>query len=542
MRQTDRMGITRVVAAATLAASLGTGATAQTLGEPIPQLSVVYYAADMGPEFEQSARALSEEWRKLGLDLQLRPVQFSSFVSQYIVGGQLEDIAVFTVGGDPDRVDPTYWVHDVAACGQRRNGSKWCDEEYSRLAAEQRTKIDPAERVQAVHDLQARFHEALPWWPVINRVYGIVYNADKWENVTSPEPMATHENLVDPWLAARPRTDDRWFDWAYYEDVSTYNPLAEEGAVGWMRFIFDTYAKNNAQGEVLPWAATAWQWIDDRTIEITLREGMTFHDGEPLTADDAVFTIQKMVEWQPPALSSRIRNLEGAEKVDDRTFRVSLKAPDASFEVTVLTYLFILPEHVWRDAPEKPLEWDLVAAGKVIGSGPFKFKTWRVNEVHELETHRAHFQAPAYDGVRRLALGQADAIRAAMLDGTGDIATTVLPVASMDDLARQNAHLNFLEIPSHSSMFVWLNNQKAPFDDPAFRRALRQATNKQRVMIEGWQGFASVAGEGPVPRALGRWHNPDLEPIPFDVEAARATLAAAGYGWDAAGRLHMPPK
>jgi peptide/nickel transport system substrate-binding protein len=144
--------------------------------------------------------------------------------------------------------------------------------------------------------------------------------------------------------------------------------------------------------------------------------------------------------------------------------------------------------------------------------------------------------------VRRLALGQADAIRAAMLNGTGDIATTVLPVASMDDLARQNRHLKFLEIPSHSSMFVWLNNQKAPFSDPAFRRALRQATNKQRVMVEGWQGFASVAAEGPVPRALGRWHNPNLAPIPFDVEAARKTLAAAGYGWDASGRLHMPKK
>jgi peptide/nickel transport system substrate-binding protein len=534
--------MTRVLAAAAVAAGLAGGVQAQTLGEPVPPLTVVYYAADMGPEFEQSARALSDEWRKLGIELQLRPVQFSTFVSQFIVGGQLEDIAVFTVGGDPDRVDPTYWVHDVAACGQRRNGSKWCDEAYSKLAADQRTKIDVNERIKAVHELQAKFHDVLPWWPVINRVYGILYNADKWENVTSPEPMATHENLVDPWLSARPRTDDRWFDWAYYEDVSTYNPLAEEGAVGWMRFIFDTYAKNNAKGEVLPWAATAWKWVDDRTIEITLRDGMTFHDGEAVTADDAVFTINKMVEWAPPALSARVRNIEGAQKVDDRTFRVKLKAPDASFEVTVLTYLFVLPEHVWRDAPEKPLEWDLVKAGKVIGSGPFKFKTWRVNEVHELETHKAHFRAPAYDGVRRLALGQADAIRAAMLNGTGDIATTVLPVASMDDLARQNRHLNFLEIPSHSSMFVWLNNQKAPFSDPAFRRALRQATNKQRVMVEGWQGFASVAGEGPVPRALGRWHNPNLTPIPFDVEAARKTLAAAGYGWDASGRLHMPKK
>jgi peptide/nickel transport system substrate-binding protein len=534
----------RLAAGALLAGLMTTSsvlAQDAALGEPVPTLNVVYYAADMGPEFEQSARALSDEWQKLGLDLQLVPVQFSTFVSQFIVGGQLEDIGVFTVGADPDRVDPAYWVNDIAACGQRRNGSKFCNEAYTELATAQRSMIDASERVEAVHRLQEMFVEEMPFWPVINRTYGILYNSAKWENVTSPEPVAAHEELVNPWLAARPLTDDRWLDWAYFEDVSTYNPLSEEGAVGWVRFVFDTFAKNNSAGETVPWAAESWTWVDDRTVEITLREGMTFHDGEAVTADDAVFTIQKVVEWQPPAMSARIGNLEGAEKVDDRTFRIALKQPDAAFEMTVLTYLFLLPEHVWADAPENAVEWDIVADNAVIGSGPFKFRTWRVNEVHELETHATHFNAPQYDGVRRLALGQADAIRAAMMDGTGDIATTVLPVATMSDIAAQNDHLEFIEVPSHSTMFVWLNNEKAPFNDRAFRLALRTASNKQRVVIEGWQGFGIPAAEGQVPRVLGRWYNDELEQIQFDVDAARAILEEAGYGWNANGRLHFPP-
>jgi peptide/nickel transport system substrate-binding protein len=528
------------LAAGLLAAGAASAQDAE-LGQPVPTLNVVYYAADMGPEFEQSARALADEWEKLGLDLQLVPVQFSTFVSQFIVGGQLEDIGVFTVGADPDRVDPAYWIYDIAACGQRRNGSKFCNEAYSELASAQRSLVNSAERVEAVHKLQEMFVEEMPFWPVINRTYGILYNSEKWENVTSPEPVAAHEELVNPWLAARPLTDDRWLDWAYFEDVSTYNPLAEEGAVGWIRFVFDTFAKNTSAGETVPWAAQSWQWIDDRTVEVTLRDGMIFHDGEPVTADDAVFTIQKVVEWQPPAMSSRIGNLEGAEKVDDSTFRIKLKQPDAAFEMTVLTYLFLLPEHIWANAPENPVEWDIVADGAVVGSGPFKFRSWRVNEVHELEAHAAHFAAPEYDGLRRLALGQADAIRAAMLDGTGDIATTVLPVATMSDLAAQNDFLEFIEVPSHSTMFVWLNNEKAPFDDVAFRKALRTASNKQRVVIEGWQGFGIPAAEGPVPRVLGRWYNADLDQIDFDVEAARAILEEAGYGWDDSGRLHFPP-
>ena len=469
-------------------------------------------------------------------------MQFSTFVSQYIVGGQLEDIGVFTVGADPDRVDPAYWVYDIAACGQRRNGSKWCDEEYTKLATAQRSMIDRDARMEAVNQLQEMFVEKMPFWPVINRTYGILYNSDKWENVTSPEPVAAHEALLNPWLAARPLTEDRWLDWAYFEDVSTYNPLSEEGAVGWVRFVFDTFAKNDSSGQTIPWAAESWEFTDDRTVQIALRDDMTFHDGEAVNADDAVFTIENFVAWQPPAMSSRIGNIAGAEKVDDYTFNILLKEPDAAFEVTVLTYLFILPEHIWKDAPENAVEWDIVAADTVIGSGPFKFKTWRVNEVHELETHVDHFNAPEYDGVRRLALGQADAIRVAMIDGTGDIATTVLPVATMDDLSRQYDYLEFIEVPSHSTMFVWQNNEKAPFSDVAFRRALRTATNKQRVVIEGWQGFGSVAAEGPVPSALKAWNNANTEQIEFDIDAARAILEDAGYGWDSSGQLHMPAK
>lgn len=521
-------------------AAIALPAAAQDLGAPVPDIQIAYYAADMGPMYEQSARVLSEEWAKLGLTFRMQPVQFSSFISNIMVGGGLEDMAVFTVGADPDRVDPTYWLHDIGACGARRNGAKWCDEEYTAMVKGQREIVNQDERIAAVKAAQQYFYDQMPWWPATNTVYGMVWNSDKWDNVTSPAPVAAHEGLIDPWLSATPKTDDTWFDWAHYEDVSTYNPFAEEGAVGWVRFVYDTFAKNNSEGQTIPWAASAWEFTDPTTVKITLREGMTFHDGEAVTADDAVFTLSKAVELNPPAMSSRIANIAGAEKIDDLTFNVKLKTADASFITTVLPYAFIVPEHIWANYEGDLIARDVVAEGVVIGSGPFKFKTWRVNEVHELDANKDHFHAPKYDGIRRLALGQADAIRSAMLSGTGDIATMVLPVASMDDLARQNSFLDFMEIPSHGTMLIWLNNQKAPFTDPAFRKAVRIATSKERAAIEGWLGFAVPAGEGPVPKQLGMWYNSDLPEIAFDIEAARKVLEEAGYGWDASGKLHFP--
>jgi peptide/nickel transport system substrate-binding protein len=190
---------------------------------------------------------------------------------------------------------------------------------------------------------------------------------------------------------------------------------------------------------------------------------------------------------------------------------------------------------------DDPLRWDPIPNNAVIGSGPFAFVRWDRNQVHVLKTYKQHWAAPAYDGLRRLSLGQADAIRAAMLDGTADVATSVLPVATEKELADTNKHLGFVRVPTFNTTTVWMNDTKAPFTDFAFRKALRLATDKDRVALEGWLGFADPAAEGNVPTALGDWHNSKLEKIRFDIKKARQTLKDAGYGWDSNGRLHFPP-
>ncbi|RJE78840.1 ABC transporter substrate-binding protein [Paracoccus sp. JM45] len=537
-----RFGTAKAMFAATVAftSGVGTSATAQDLGELVAPLSISYYAADFGPRFEQSSRILASEWEKLGLELNLEPIQFSTFVSTINVGGGLEDIAFVSVGSDPDRVDPTYWTYDQSACGQRRNASKWCDETYSALADAQRSMVDQTKREAAVKELQQLHFESTPWWPVTHNVFGMLWNNDKWGNVLSPSPVNPAETQVNPWLNMKPLGDDRILDWGYFEDVNTYNPLAEEGAVGWVRFIFDTFGKIDSDGSVMPWAAESWEFIDDTTLRIKLRAGMTFHDGKPVTADDAVFTLNKVIDVQPPSMAARIVTLDSAEMVDDLTFDIKMKMPDASFVTTGLPFLFILPKHLWENYEGDILARDVIEEGVVIGSGPFSFKEWRRNEVHELETHKAHWAAAEYDGLRRLSLGQPDAIRSALLSGQVDLATGILPTAAMDDLARQNESLSFVDENSHGTTMVWVNNEKAPFNDLAFRQALRQSTNKDRVIMEAHLGFANKAGSGPIPNQLSAWYDDSLPEVTFDIEAARQILADAGYGWDKQGRLHYP--
>jgi peptide/nickel transport system substrate-binding protein len=366
----------------------------------------------------------------------------------------------------------------------------------------------------------------------------MLWNSDRWENVTSSAPVPPHETTLHPWLDIAPTGDDRILDWAHLEDLSTYNILSETASVGWLRMIYDPFLTYD-QSELVPWAAESWNRVDDTTIELKLREGMTFHDGQPVTADDAVFSINYMVELQPPAMSDALARIVSAERVDDLTFRVTLTQPDPAVFTQSLTDLVILPQHIWEGVAD-PLNWNPVDAGGVIGSGPFTFESWTPNQAHDLGVHTGHWAAPDYDGIRRLSLGQADAVRAAMADGTADFASEVLPSSSMERLSEEEDHLDFQEIEVFNTIMVWVNHEVRPFDDLEFRRALRMATNKERVALEGWLGFARPAGAGNVPEALGDWYNPDLEEIPYDIEGARQVLEEAGYGWDGDGRLHMP--
>lgn len=533
-------GMLAAALAVGLVASCTEDASSEDLGEPVPSMSLVYYATDHGPTYEQSARILAETFGELGLDVELRPMQQNKMVDEIHVGGGLEDLALGSWGGDPDRLDPNFWLYDLTACGSDRNAVKWCDRPYTKLARQQGRTVDEDKRRELVMQAQEQVQDKLPWWPVTHELQGIVYNSERWDGVSDPSPIPPHETVLHPWLEMRPLGDDRIVDWAHFEDVSTYNPLAETTSKGWLRFVYDTFLRFDGD-DLVPWAAESWSWVDPTTIELKLRDGMTFHDGRPVTAADAVFSVNLVVDQQPPSVADALTGVEGAEQVDELTLRINLSEPRASLERQALTQLWILPKHIWEGVGD-PLTWDPIEADSVIGSGPFTFESWGQNQEHVLDTNTAHWAAPSYDGIRRLSLGQADAVRAAMLDGTADIATDVLPAASMEDLAGEEDALEFFDSPTINTTTVWVNHEKRPFTDPAFREALRYATDKERIALEGWLGFAEPAGEGIVPSAIEDWYNTDLEAIPFDIDRARDILEEAGYGWDSDGSLHFPKK
>ena len=112
---------------------------------------------------------------------------------------------------------------------------------------------------------------------------------------------------------------------------------------------------------------------------------MKWHDGRSVTIEDVQFTFDYLLKWKPPLWQPFMEVIAGSERLGDRSVRVKLKSPAATFMTISMAQITLLPKHIWERVPEQvgvssPLEWDPTRNDGMIGSGPFKFsrfeKTW----------------------------------------------------------------------------------------------------------------------------------------------------------------------
>lgn len=541
------LGLSLSAASALLAArsqpALSATAAGQ-LGAVVPTLEFAHYSADFSPTFVAIARILAEDFKKIGFDIQLKPMNFNTFVSQITVGGQINDMALLSWGADPDRLDPNHWLGDLNTCGARRNAGHWCDPEWDKMFSAQRVELDESKRRALVFKMAAYHNERLPQWPVTHNADFILYNSQKFENFPNPTPIQVNDARKEPWLSITPKTDDTILDIGAPEDVSTWNVLAETASFGWLRQVYQTFLRDDGS-KLGDWAATAWKVIDPTTIELKLREGAKFHDGREVTAKDAAFAFDYLLKWKPPTYQVAMQNVKGAKAVDKLTLRIMLQEPDAAFFRKTLTFVPVLPEHIWSQVPEKvgvanPMQWD-PRPDKVIGSGAFVFDHWNKDQEHFLKRFDGFYQPAKVAGLRKVVFSSSDAMVAAMQQGQIDFTTDLIAGAKAADLAKQNKQLTFVNIPTHSTQCVVVNHKKTLFQDPAVRLALRLATNKERINQEALLGYGTVPGEGPVPIVMDFWYDKNLKKRAYNLDQAKQVLKNAGYGWGKDGRLHLPP-
>ncbi|HEY4551657.1 MAG TPA: peptide-binding protein [Bacillaceae bacterium] len=268
---------------------------------------------------------------------------------------------------------------------------------------------------------------------------------------------------------------------------------------------------------------------DGLTYTVKIRDGVTFHDGEPLNADDVVFTysIPLSDEYDGPR-KSYFESLDKVEKVDDLTVKFTLKKVDVQFPVVGLSF-GILPQHILGEVPIADLGEHEFNTKKPIGSGPFKFVEWKDGEYVKVEANDEYFLGrPHLDSITMKIVPDANAMLTQLQNRDIDFWAGV-PAADIETVEgfSDAAGLKIEDGLALSYTFFGYNLRNDLFKDKAVRQALTHAIDRESIVENIMEGRGEVAH---VPESPLSWaYNPDVPKFEYDVEKAKKMLADAGW-------------
>jgi peptide/nickel transport system substrate-binding protein len=278
--------------------------------------------------------------------------------------------------------------------------------------------------------------------------------------------------------------------------------------------IYETLYVRDAAGELSPGlAADLPVQVDELTWEITLREGISFHNGEPFDAEAVAYSLNRIID---PELASNqfsyASTISGAEVVDPLTVRVTTEAPDPA--LTARLYWIKIVPPVYGEDPG--------FADAPVGTGPFRFSRWDRGQEVVLEANADYWgDAPEIEGLTFRFIPEASTRFAGLLSGELDLITNVAPefVPQLPNVATVQG----LELP-----FILLNAEEgSPLADTRVRQALLQAIDREALAEGLFEGYATVSpGPLAVPSAFG--FDASIEGYSYDPELARQLLEEAG--------------
>jgi peptide/nickel transport system substrate-binding protein len=348
------------------------------------------------------------------------------------------------------------------------------------------------------------------------------------EPTMAPEPTTALEPTEAPTAGAEEPVTLR-VGTTYIWD--TANPT-----YGWYGYtlrylLYDTLVEEAGISNFVPGLAESWEVSEDGLVwTFKIREGVTFHDGTPCTAEDVAWSLNWTLEYEPETFSFYLANFAEVVALDGTTLQVTLSDPVGNMEY-LLMYVWILPRSVWEGMTyDEIMEFEDLSAA--LGTGPYKLVDWVEGEYLILEANKDYWGgAPNFDRVVWQEYATEDAMVQALLAGEIDVVDDVprTAVATLEGEANvevpimESTVIDELILNSHEE-----GTQPASLNDPAVRLAIAHAIDKQQIVNVAFLGYAEPATVV-VPRSMGDWHNSDVVDIPFNVDEGNRILEEAGY-------------
>ncbi len=282
------------------------------------------------------------------------------------------------------------------------------------------------------------------------------------------------------------------------------------------------------EGDGSPEPDLAVSWTvsaDEKSWTFKLREGVTWHDGKPFTADDVVFTFKAIADSKVRTRQrSFYTDVDRVEKVDDHTVRFVLKKPLAPLLAYLGYQTGIVPKHLLDGVDMNKA----VAFHKEnpVGTGPFKFKEFVPASHVTLEANPDYFRGPpALASITFKILPNQNAQIAQLR--TGEVDFVLIEPPNLP-LVQQNSELQLNVAPQFGHVYIALNNAHPLFTDPVVRRAMSHGIDKKSIVERVLQGKGQLS-TGPIPAVMGWPYDPEVPTYPYDRKKAQSLLAEAGW-------------
>lgn len=453
---------------------------------------------------------------------------------------------------DPDPLLSAPFMCEFAVPGGS-NYSQYCNEEFDDVMRQSQRTYDIDERQDLILEAQEYIAKDIPSVTSYYPTEFAVYNSEKYDNVV-PGIGAGLANFWN-YYEATPITDDKIFRFARSGTIVNMNMMAQEGSTIELRMgqdlTYDSLTRIDPEGQVVPWAAENYEAVDDTTFVATLQDGMTFHDGRPVTAEDVKFSYDYIKEWEVGYFVPTLASLKSVEVVDDQTVQFNLSKPSAVFPHSTMSQIPILPKHVWQNVVEEndlkhPAEWENV---DFTGSGPYKLVSVNLAEGAEWERNDDYWAGPAAsEGFVFENFADGQAMVREMLDGSMYFHQTATLLSNNIDQIRDDDRFTVLDTPGLTVRFLaFVMSDESPFQDYHLRHAASHLFDFDTI-VNVIAGGDAVAGTGTIAPANEVWANSEIprEEVDgahwphFDMTLARTILEDAGYRWDEENRLHYP--
>lgn len=305
-------------------------------------------------------------------------------------------------------------------------------------------------------------------------------------------------------------------------------------------YLYDKLVVLDDKLKVQPSLAQSWRLVDNLTWEFKLRKGVVFHDGSPFTADDVLFTVERVpnVPNSPNSFSQYTRGIEKITKADDHTIVVRTKEPNPQLP-NDLSNVWIISAKAARGATTA----DFNAGKAAIGTGPYKLVEWVNGERLVVERNERYWgPKPHWAKVTERVIAKDPTRLAALLSGQVD-AIDAVPIPDLERLRKEGrfalyrgaaalVHYIALDSARDVSPFVTAKDGKPlaanPLKDPRVRKALSLAINRDALVKRVMEGSGIPAGQ--LLSAEFPGSSKAIKPDPFDAARAQALLKEAGWG------------